>query len=666
MQFIPFSPLIDIGFWSQLSRNKIEIYKLDDAERSLLVKTKINPYPEKTSQLYLDIYSFQDDITINKSGPFEVYSKISFQNYNTIEAYQEFDHLDYAQKAFQKMIESFSKDEKPNLFPARMSIFADLKKYLFYFKLIVPQLQIENIQNVLQKNLTDYLGEQNQKFQQQLSLIIQQQQNEVCNNSFVIVNKESFQFVPFKEYQQNKQEVIFIYFDSFNQSQLNSQFNNFIAYLITNNSFKEYINNIKIIVIKDALTINKNQFQLKNSIYIELNLSESKIIQQNGQYKAFNIEGYLQEKKIDLKSFMDEQSLAKEAVDLNIKLMKWRLLPELDLEKVQAQKVLLIGAGTLGCQLARNLIGWGIRKITFVDYGRISYSNPVRQSLYDFEDSTKGGRPKAEVAAEKLKKIFPDIDSEGYQLQIPMPGHFVTESQVQSTLDSFLKLSELVSTHDAVFLLTDSRESRWLPTVLSNAYGKMCFSVALGFDSFLIIRHGISLKKYNPEIHGERLACYFCNDISSPGNSMKDRTLDQQCTVTRPGLSFLASAYSSELFVSLVHSPLLDGTPASDNPEQLQQTDLGILPHFLRGQLSDFDIRLFYGRAFKNCVACSQQILDAMEKNPQSFLLETLNRPDVLQDISGITEELTLNKQEIHEIQDIDGDDDCSVLQIIS
>jgi ubiquitin-like modifier-activating enzyme ATG7 len=39
--------------------------------------------------------------------------------------------------------------------------------------------------------------------------------------------------------------------------------------------------------------------------------------------------------------------------------------------------------------------------------------------------------------------------------------------------------------------------------------------------------------------------------------------------VTRPGLSFLASAYSSELFISLVHSPLGDGTPASDEVEQL-------------------------------------------------------------------------------------------------
>jgi ubiquitin-like modifier-activating enzyme ATG7 len=34
--------------------------------------------------------------------------------------------------------------------------------------------------------------------------------------------------------------------------------------------------------------------------------------------------------------------------------------------------------------------------------------------LYDFEDTTNGGKLKAEVAAQKLKKIFPDIESEGY------------------------------------------------------------------------------------------------------------------------------------------------------------------------------------------------------------------------------------------------------------
>ena len=51
-------------------------------------------------------------------------------------------------------------------------------------------------------------------------------------------------------------------------------------------------------------------------------------------------------------------------------------------------------------------------------------------------------------------------------MEIPMPGHPVSSKEAAGVLKACERLQELVATHDAVFLLTDTRESRWLPTLL--------------------------------------------------------------------------------------------------------------------------------------------------------------------------------------------------------
>jgi hypothetical protein len=48
--------------------------------------------------------------------------------------------------------------------------------------------------------------------------------------------------------------------------------------------------------------------------------------------------------------------LADQAVDLNLKLMRWRIMPSLDLEKISSTRCLLLGAGTLGCYVSRALM----------------------------------------------------------------------------------------------------------------------------------------------------------------------------------------------------------------------------------------------------------------------------------------------------------------------
>lgn len=51
-------------------------------------------------------------------------------------------------------------------------------------------------------------------------------------------------------------------------------------------------------------------------------------------------------------------------------------------------------------------------------------------------------------------------------ISIPMPGHPVPDHEVASMIDDCRRLDDLINSHDAVFLLTDTRESRWLPTLL--------------------------------------------------------------------------------------------------------------------------------------------------------------------------------------------------------
>jgi len=131
------------------------------------------------------------------------------------------------------------------------------------------------------------------------------------------------------------------------------------------------------------------------------------------------------------------------------------------------------------------------------------------------------------------------------------------------------------------------------------------------------------------------LGCYFCNDVVGPGDSMSDRTLDQQCTVTRPGLAPIASAYAVELFIALLHHPKRHRAPAEDDGSK---STFGIIPHQLRGFLGDFNVTLVLGQQFDKCTACSAPMIAEWRRRGFGLLLDALNKPATfLEDISGLT-----------------------------
>jgi len=93
-------------------------------------------------------------------------------------------------------------------------------------------------------------------------------------------------------------------------------------------------------------------------------------------------------------------------------------LPEFGVEgqrKLLAARVLLVGVGGLGCPAAQYLAAAGVGTLGVVDFDRVDASNLQRQVLYGSADV---GRPKTEVAAERIRAMNPDVTVERHDLQL--------------------------------------------------------------------------------------------------------------------------------------------------------------------------------------------------------------------------------------------------------
>jgi adenylyltransferase/sulfurtransferase len=73
---------------------------------------------------------------------------------------------------------------------------------------------------------------------------------------------------------------------------------------------------------------------------------------------------------------------------------------------LRTSRALVIGAGALGNEVCKNLGMLGVRHITVVDMDRVELSNLTRSVFFREADR---GRPKAEVLAERLRDLNPDV-----------------------------------------------------------------------------------------------------------------------------------------------------------------------------------------------------------------------------------------------------------------
>jgi sulfur-carrier protein adenylyltransferase/sulfurtransferase len=120
-------------------------------------------------------------------------------------------------------------------------------------------------------------------------------------------------------------------------------------------------------------------------------------------------------------------------------------LPEWGTEgqlRVKQAKVLVVGAGGLGCPVLLYLTAAGVGRIGVVDPDSVDLSNLQRQVLYNTGDV---GQPKAKVAVAHLQRLNPDLRFDAH-VQALEPGNART----------------LIDAYDIVVDCTDNFQVRYL------------------------------------------------------------------------------------------------------------------------------------------------------------------------------------------------------------
>ena len=110
-------------------------------------------------------------------------------------------------------------------------------------------------------------------------------------------------------------------------------------------------------------------------------------------------------------------------------------------EKLLSSKVLVLGAGGLGCPALQYLAAAGVGTIGICDFDNIELSNLHRQILFSTNDI---GKPKAQIAKAILQQLNPEINVIAHHLKLNNTNAIdlkITDTQTTNKVHLFLKLS---------------------------------------------------------------------------------------------------------------------------------------------------------------------------------------------------------------------------------
>jgi molybdopterin/thiamine biosynthesis adenylyltransferase/rhodanese-related sulfurtransferase len=129
------------------------------------------------------------------------------------------------------------------------------------------------------------------------------------------------------------------------------------------------------------------------------------------------------------------------------------ILPEVGLigqTKLTNASVLVVGAGGLGCPVLLYLAAAGVGRIGIIDADKVDVTNLHRQVLYTTADE---GKLKAEVAAERLMALNPEINIDTYPVWLSKDNALEIFSSYDIIVDGSDNFSTRYLVNDACVIL---------------------------------------------------------------------------------------------------------------------------------------------------------------------------------------------------------------------
>ncbi|XP_022653141.1 ubiquitin-like modifier-activating enzyme ATG7 isoform X4 [Varroa destructor] len=570
LRYLPFTSQIDLNFWHKLSTKKLNELKLSEEPVKFRAEYDINHnIPRAIASIGYNALREENYPQLSLRG-------VLF-NKNSIESFKRCDKNNLVKEAVIKMVEAIISGEalrhpSEHLCPIILLSFADLKKFDYVYWCAFPALGLPPQVKFTQVDPLRLINDDD---------FNEDKMNRIAGISegkmFVLLDRITLEELPLEEVRRKCSTHVYVVFAD---PSGDANFPGWplrgliltIAYHMPEIANSEHTGVYTVISLRGSRIHNYNKSRIFRVRLQKVSLDSEFMSLSKFVGWEENQQGENKPRRLNLSSSMDPKMLAESAVDLNLKLMRWRLAPDINLECVSKTKCLLLGS--------------------------------------------------------------------------------VTPEYKKETSEAIKQLEDLIEDHDAIFLLLDTREARWLPTLFGAAKKKIVINAALGFDTFLVMRHGVG--------GSNELGCYFCNDVVAPTNSTRDRSLDQQCTVSRPGISQMAAGFATELMVSLLSHPKRNDAPAESPVEQIGDPEgcatdlvgtalnnssvLGPVPHQIRYFLSRYHFMTPNSTAFYMCTACSPKVVSEYMSSGFDFIFKALTEENFLEKFTGLADMHAITK----------------------